>query len=100
MYMKPTLPGAGGLCAMRAWMNSMEFLSMHMGSGPGVLGASGMQVNPLLPLRTVRMVPSELMTTMVAPWLTLAGAAAVALAMISLSVDAGLAVDCGSAARA
>src|SRR3970282_842509 len=88
MYMRPTLPAAGGLRATHAPTHSKEFLSMHMGSGPGVAGLSGMQVNPFAPLRRVRIFPSASMATMVAPFETLAGAADIALAIIFLSAAA------------
>src|SRR3989344_5949707 len=87
MYMKPTFPGVGFLCPTHAWTQSMAFLSMHMGSGPGVAGLSGMQVKPFFPSRSVRILPSASMATMVAPFETFAGAADMALAIICLSVD-------------
>src|SRR3989344_4978908 len=86
MYMKPILPGTGGLCAIHAWTQSMAFLSMHMGSGPGVAGLSGMQVKPFVPWRRVRIFPSASIATMVAPFAIFAGAAAIALAINCLSV--------------
>jgi hypothetical protein len=52
---------------------------MHIGSGPGVVGLSGKHVNPLLPWRKVRIVPSLSMVTIVADALTLPGAAFMAL---------------------
>src|SRR3989344_4004179 len=90
MYMKPTFPGVGFLCPTHAWTQSMAFLSMHMGSGPGVAGLSGMQVKPFFPSRSVRILPSASMATMVAPFETLAGAADMALAISCLSVGAFL----------
>src|ERR1700688_3337272 len=66
----------------------MAFLSMHMGSGPGVAGLSGMQVNPLLPLRSVRILPSASIVTMVAFLPTPAGAAFMALLIRSASLGA------------
>src|SRR4051812_21734159 len=107
MYMKPILPAGGVLCPAMACMNSMELESMHMGSGPGVVGLSGMQVKPFVPLRTVRMLPSGFITTMVACELTFEGAAAAALLMMSAScileavaeavvdVDAGVDAEVG-----
>src|SRR3989344_662258 len=86
MYMKPTLPAVGGLCPIHAWAHSMAFLSMHMGSGPGVAGLSGMQVKPFVPWRSVRILPSASMATTVEPFATLAGAADIALAISCLSV--------------
>src|SRR5437879_5851951 len=64
---------------------------MHIGSGPGVAGLSGMQVKLLVPLRTVRILPPSSMTTIVACLPTLGGAADSALAMSSASVGPGLA---------
>src|SRR5258708_9447453 len=86
MYMKPTLPAAGGLWATRAFNHSMELASPHIGSGPGVAGLSAMQVKPLLPLRTTRIAPLALRSTMVASLAMAAGAACIALAMIWASV--------------
>ena len=63
---------------------------MHIGSGPGVVGLSAMQVKPLLPLRTVRNVPSGCGATTVASADTLAGAACIALAMSSASEGVAL----------
>src|SRR5436853_6611029 len=85
MYMKPTLPAGGAFFSTHAMTQSTEFLSMHIGSGPGVAGLSGMQVNPLVPLRSVRILPSASIAMMVASFATLAGAAFIALAMSSLS---------------
>src|SRR3990172_3921987 len=59
---------------------------MHMGSGPGVAGLSGMQLKPFVPWRSVRILPSASMATMVAPFATLLGAADIALAISCLSV--------------
>src|SRR4029077_8885358 len=99
MYMKPTLFDGGGLCPTQASIHSIAFLSAHIGSGPGVAGLSGMQVNPLLPLRSVCMPLSSMVTT-VAPLATLAGAAPVALAMSWASLGAFLAGAAFSAANA
>src|ERR1700752_304198 len=63
---------------------------MHIGSGPGVAGLSGMQVNLLVPLRTVRILPPSSMPTIVACLPTLGGAADSALAMSCASVGPGL----------
>src|SRR5436853_3734564 len=65
--------------------------SMHIGSGPGVAGLSGMQVKLLVPLRTVRILPPFSMTTIVACLPTLGGAADSALAMSCAWVGPGLA---------
>ena len=66
----------------------MAFWSMHIGSGPGVFGLSGMQVNPFVPLCSVRIFPSASIATTVAPFATLGGAALLALAIICVSVGA------------
>src|SRR5438105_14497077 len=65
--------------------------SMHIGSGPGVAGLSGMQVKLLVPLRTVRILPPSSMATIVACLPTLGGAADSALAMSCASVGPGFA---------
>src|SRR5690349_8358132 len=57
---------------------------MHIGSGPGVLGVSGMQVQPFLPARKVAIVPSALGSTIAASWVIEAGPADIALSMGSL----------------
>src|SRR5262249_62321343 len=85
MYMNPTLAG-GVPCEMSACTHSIEAASMHIGSGPGVFGASGMQVKPLVPLRRMRVLPSASIAMMVACFATLGGAADSALAMSSASV--------------
>ncbi len=87
--MNPTLPTVGDVWFTQAWTQSMAFLSMHMGSGPGVAGLSGMQVNPLVPLRSVRILPSASIATMVAFLPTFAGAALMALFIRSASLGAG-----------
>src|SRR6202035_2510876 len=88
MYMNPTLPTVGEMWLAHACTQSMAFLSIHMGSGPGVAGLSGMQVNPLVPLRSVRILPASIVT-MVAFLATLAGAALMALLIRSASLGAG-----------
>src|SRR5579884_738852 len=55
-----------------------------MGSGPGVAGASGMQVQPLLPLRSTVIAPFASICTIVAFEEMDAGAADSALAMGSV----------------
>src|SRR4051794_31809681 len=63
--------------------------SKHIGSGPGVVGLSGMQVQPLLPLRMTVMVPLASAVTIEASCASDAGAADSALATGSLeAVDA------------
>src|SRR5262249_3541049 len=52
MYMKPTLFFGGSFLFNQASTHSIAYWSAHIGSGPGVLGLSAMQVNWLLPLRT------------------------------------------------
>src|SRR5215469_943545 len=86
MYMNPTLPGVGGLWPIQAPAHSIAFLSRHIGSGPGVVGLSGMQVQPLVPCRIVRILPSASIATMVAFLLIDCGAALIALLMSSASV--------------
>src|SRR5437660_10666735 len=93
MYMNPTFPAGGVSWLIQACAQAMALASMHIGSGPGVAGLSGMQVKPFVPLRTVRMVPSASMATTVAPFATLGGAAFIALAMSSASLGAFLAGD-------
>src|ERR1051326_7800307 len=81
MYMRPTLLVGGALWPIQAFAHSIAFLSAHIGSGPGVAGLSGMQVQPFVPGRSVRILPSAVMLTMVAPSPMPAGAALIALAM-------------------
>src|SRR5690348_5972171 len=102
MYMKPTLPLAGVLCPIHAPAHSNAFLSMHIGSDPGVAGESGMQVQPLRPSRKVRILPSAPIATMVASFATAAGAARWALAInwASLGALVFAAVVCVVAAMA
>src|SRR4051794_40500796 len=90
MYISPTLPAGGGLCATHACTQFPALASKHIGSGPGVSGASGMQVHPLVPLRTVVMAPfaSTVMTDALCA--IAAGAADSALATGSLLFAAEL----------
>src|SRR5690349_7439778 len=99
MYMNPTLPAGGVLCPTHAIAHSIAFLSMHIGSGPGVAGLSGMQVKPFLPSRSMRILPSASITTMLAPCDTLAGAADIALLIMALS-DGPFFASLASAAQA
>jgi len=85
MKTKPTLLG-GSVLFTNACSHSMPLASRHIGSGPGVPGSSGMQVHPLEPGRSVRMLPSAFIATMVAAPLTGRGAAAIALAISCASV--------------
>src|SRR5690348_5367790 len=98
MYMKPIFPVAGGLCETHAPAQANAFASMHIGSGPGVEGESGMQVNPLCPWRKVRILPSAPIATMVASLATAAGAARRALAIICASLGDAFFAAAGSAA--
>src|SRR5690349_9774051 len=90
MYIRPMRPFGGSFFARYAISQSMAFLSMHIGSGPGVAGLSPMQVNSLLPGRTVRMAPLASMATMVASAATLAGPARMALWIIASSAGIAL----------
>src|SRR6266478_325826 len=82
MYMNPTFPAGGVLWPRYASIQSPALLSQHIGSGPGVSGLSGMQVKPLVPLRSVRMPPFGSGATIVAFSATFFGAAFSALATI------------------
>jgi hypothetical protein len=62
----------------------MAFLSRHIGSFPGELELSGMQVNAFFPSRTGRILPADISTT-VAFAATSAGAADSALLIMALS---------------
>src|SRR5262245_49800166 len=97
MYITPVFFG-GSACLAQAITQSMALASMHIGSGPGVVGLSGMQVKPFSPLRSVRMAPAASMAITVAPLPTASGAAFMALATSASSEGpAGLA---GAAAAA
>src|SRR3990167_2075622 len=85
MYMNPIFPASGFLWPIQAPAHSSAVLSMHMGSGPGVAGLSGIQVKPLLPSRRVRIWPSASIATTLAAALTFGGAAFMALRIIFLS---------------
>src|SRR5271166_3985790 len=100
MYMRPILPGVGALCATHACTHSIAFASIHIGSGPGVAGLSGMQVKPFVPLRIVRILPSASIATIVAFLLTAAGAALIALLISSASVGPAFAFDAVAAVSA
>src|SRR5918994_4273359 len=87
MYMKPIL-FAGGVCFVsHACTHAIAFSSPHIGSGPGVAGLSAIQVKLLVPLRTVRILPSAEASTTVAPLPIADGAADIAL-LRSASSDA------------
>src|SRR5262245_8282215 len=75
----------------------MPALSRHIGSLPGVMGLSGMQVKGPLPSRSTFMLPLSSMSTMVASWATALGAADIALAIFSLSVLGGVCLGCAVA---
>src|SRR5512135_2948786 len=100
MYMNPTLPCGGSLCAIQAPAHAKALASMHIGSGPGVAGLSGMQVKPFVPLRNVRMLPEASIATIVASLETFAGAARIALAIICASLGALVAAACSFLAGA
>jgi hypothetical protein len=102
MYMNPTLPCGGFFWAARAIAQAMAFLSRHIGSLPGELELSGMQVNPFLASRTVRIVPADI-STIVALAATLPGVADSALLIIALSsarADVGKPTDVAKPAEA
>jgi hypothetical protein len=65
---------------------------MHIGSGPGVAGASGMQVQPLVPWRSVFIAPFASTVTTEAACAIAAGAAVSALAIGSFELGAAAAV--------
>src|SRR3954468_10382372 len=85
MYMTPALPFGTGFLFDQASIQPIALASAHIGSGPGVAGASAMQVKPLVPLRNSRM-PEAPMSTIVAPSAMALGAALMALAILSASV--------------
>src|SRR6476659_6499501 len=87
MYIRPTVPLGGGLCAIHAAAHFPALASKHIGSGPGVSGASGMQVQPLVPLRTVVIAPFASTVTTEASCAIAAGAADSALATGSLAAS-------------
>src|SRR3954452_15702619 len=80
MYITPTVPAGGGLWPIQAAAHFAALASMHIGSGPGVSGASGMQVQPFLPARTWFILPSAPTVTIAASCARAAGAAYSALA--------------------
>src|SRR5436190_13051856 len=82
--MKPTLSAGGSLWPIHASAHLSALASMHIGSAPGVLGLSGMQVQPFLPLRRTFIVPSGWAATIVASLAIAAGAATMALSIGSL----------------
>src|SRR5215469_12534911 len=69
--------------------------SIHIGSGPGVAGLSGMHVKLFVPFRSVRIFPSASIATIVACLPTFGGAADSALAISSASVGAAFAAVAG-----
>src|SRR3954467_6181033 len=87
MYISPTAFAGGVRCSIQAIAQPIAFSSMHIGSGPGVAGLSAMQVKPPRPRRTMRIVPSGRIATIVAARETDAGAAAIALAISAESPD-------------
>src|ERR1700726_2965181 len=83
--MNPILSG-GGFFPTYAWSHSIALGSRHIGSLPGELGSSGTQVQSLLPLRSTFMLPSSLISAIVAVRDTLGGAAVMAFAIFAASV--------------
>src|SRR5258707_6167549 len=83
MYITPGVPSGGGLWCIQASAHLAALASMHIGSGPGVSGASGMQVQPFLPWRRVVALPPASIVTIEASWAIDAGAADSALAIRS-----------------
>src|SRR6476659_8936757 len=90
MYIRPTVPLGGGLCAIHAAAHFPALASKHIGSGPGVSGASGMQVQPLVPLRSSDIAPFASTVTIDAECAIAAGAADSALATGSLALAAAV----------
>src|SRR3954447_2291037 len=80
MYMTPGVPLGGGLWWTHASAHLPALASKHIGSGPGVSGASGMQVQPFLPARTCFIAPLASTVTTAASCASDAGAADSALA--------------------
>src|SRR4030095_8454181 len=80
MYIIPTTPSGGGLWFSIAAIHLPALASKHIGSGPGVVGESGMQVQPLVPLRTSVILPLASAVTIEAFFASDAGAADSALA--------------------
>src|SRR5258706_2410125 len=94
--MSPTFPPGGVAWVNMAWTQSIAALSMHIGSGPGVLGASGMQVKPFVPGRSERIVPSAAAAMTAACLETPAGAAGSALLVECATVGFGAAAAVGA----
>src|SRR5438270_9616876 len=88
MYISPTTLAGGGLCETQACTHCAAFWSKHIGSDPGVAGESGMQVQPLVPLRSVVIAPLASTDTTDASCAIAAGAADSALAIGSFPVSA------------
>src|SRR5688572_32807284 len=84
MYITPTVLAGGAFLPIQAIAHSPALASMHIGSGPGVTGLSGMQVQPLEPSRRVFIAPSAPAWTMAALPEMDSGAAAMALWIGSL----------------
>src|SRR5688500_11247924 len=66
MYITPTVLAGGVFLPIHAIAHSTAFASMHIGSGPGVTGLSGMHVQPFDTSRRVFIAPSAPAWTMVA----------------------------------
>src|SRR3954453_7835875 len=90
MYISPTEPSGGGLCATQAATHLPALPSKHIGSGHGVSGASGMQVQPFVPLRNVVGVPLASTVIMEASCAMAAGAADSALVIGSPALAVAL----------
>src|SRR4051795_9329383 len=90
MYMTPTAPLGGALCPIHACAHLAALASKHIGSGPGVSGASGMQVQPFVPLRNVVGVPLASTVIMEASCAMAAGAADSALVIGSPALAVAL----------
>ena len=66
----------------------MALPSTHIGSGPGEVGSSGMQVKPLVPWRSMFILPSAPIVAIEACFARAAGAAFSALATSCFSLGA------------
>src|SRR5579871_4731083 len=79
MYIKAT-PSGGAECVMRAFIHAIAFWSAQ----PGVTSRT-MHVKPLVPVCSVRMLPSAFIWTIVAPFTIAGGADVMIFAMYSES---------------
>src|SRR5438270_5071444 len=85
MYMTPGVSAGGALWPSIACTHFAALASKHIGCVPGVLGSSGMQVQPFLPARTCFIAPLASATIIAALSAIAAGAADSALATGSLA---------------